>query len=272
MKTFLAYKNQVQGFRDVLETVKTVEKIAASSIHFLKQKVYNLNIYASEIERVLARLSLFYQKKNNPLLKKRTKGKKALVILTGNKGLVGGLWHQIINSFLENLKPYQAVIAVGAKGENMLKQENIQNIAKGDDDMEHITNYVFDEFKKGAFSQIDILYPQFISLAEQKPNFTQFLPFEFELDKEKENDQGLPIFEPSKEKIFNRLLRKYISIFFYKIIMETKLSELSARTVAMEHASVKTNEFIQKFTLDYVKNQRRLTTQKQLESFAVHQI
>jgi F0F1-type ATP synthase gamma subunit len=130
MKTFLAYKNQVQGFRDVLETVKTVEKIAASSIHFLKQKVYNLNIYASEIERVLARLSLFYQKKNNPLLKKRTKGKKALVILTGNKGLVGGLWHQIINSFLENLKPYQAVIAVGAKAKTCLNKRIYKTLPK----------------------------------------------------------------------------------------------------------------------------------------------
>ena len=129
MKTYLAYKNQIQGFKDVSETVKTVEKIAASSVHFLKQEVNNLNVYTSEIEKVLARLSLFYQKEDHPLLQKRNIKEKALIILTGDKGLVGGLWHKIINSFLEDIKKrYQSVIAVGAKGENYLREENIQTI------------------------------------------------------------------------------------------------------------------------------------------------
>ena len=61
-------------------------------------------------------------------------------------------------------------------------------------------------------------------------------------------------------------------MFFYKIGTETKLSEFSARTVAMEHAAVKTKGLIHKFTLDYSKERRRVATQKQLEIFAVHKI
>lgn len=269
MKSYITYKNQIQGVEDVSETVKTVEKIAASSVHFLKQEVYNLNAYAAEIERILTRLSLLYQKKEHPLLRKKQAGKKALVILTGDKGLVSGLWHQVVNEFLENVKQYQSVIVIGAKGENYLKEENIQFISK---QTETATNYIFDEFKKGAFARIDILYPQFVSLAEQTPNFTQFLPFEFRLIEKREDREGLPIFEPSKQKVFDQLLQKYIGIFFYKIIMETKLSELSARTVAMEHASAKTDELIQKLTIDYTKQRRRVVTQRQLESFSAHKV
>ena len=286
MKSYIVYKNQIQGIRDVSETVKAAEKIAASSIHFLKQNVSNLNAYAVEVEKALIRLSLFYQKKNNPLLQKRETGRKTLVILTGDKGLVGGLWHSIINTFLENAKQYRSIIAVGAKGEYYLKEEGIPIIklftcffdVPQKEEIKHITDYIFNEFKKGIFSQVDILYPQFVSLAKQKPNLIQFLPFEFtplkitNYNGREKSGEGLPIFEPSKQKVFDKLLQKYIGIFFYKIIMETKLSEFSARAVAMEHAATKTEGLIQKLTLDYAKERRRIITQRQLESFTSHKI
>jgi len=280
MKSYITYKNQIQGVKDVSETVKTVEKIAASSVHFLKQEVAGLNTYAVRTERVLARLSLFYQKKNHPLLQKRGRAGKALVILTGDKGMVGGLWHSIINIFLENAKQYQTVIVIGAKGKNYLKEESMPIIKSfthvldtpSEKEIEHITNYIFDEFRKDTFSQVDILYPHFVSLAEQMPNFIQFLPFEFKSAKEKKSNTGSPIFEPSKQKFFDKLLQKYIGVFFRKIIMETRLSELSARTVAMEHAATKTEELIRKLTLDYTKQRRRIMTQRQLGSFIAHKM
>lgn len=281
MKSYITYKNQIQGIKDVSETVKTVEKIAASSVHFLKKEVSSLNTYASKLEEMLTRLSLFYQKKNHPLLQKRgVAKKKTLVVLTSDKGLVGGLWHGVINTFLENVEQYQSIIVIGAKGKNYLEEENMPIIKSftnlfdipPKEETEHITNYIFDKFKKGAFSQVDILYPRFISLAEQTPTLVSFIPFNFKLIKEEKIGEGLPIFEPSKQKIFNKLLQKYIEVFFHKVIMETKLSELSARTVAMEHATTKTKEFIQKLTLDYTKQRRRIITQRQLENFTAHKI
>jgi len=280
MKSYIAYKNQIQGIKDVSETVKTVEKIAASSVHFLKQEVSHLSTYATELEKILDRLSQFYQKKNHPLLQKKASGKEALVIITGDKGLVGGLWHEVVNAFLESDVQYKSVIVLGTKGENYLKEENV-SITKSftnifntlqQENVEHITDYIFEQFKKGEFSKMDILYPKFVSLAEQIPSFVPFLPFEFKLTKKEKVSDGLPIFEPSQQKIFYELLQKYIGIFFHEIVMETKLSELSERTVTMEHASTKTDELIQKSTLDYTKQRRRIVTQRQLESFIAHKI
>ena len=284
MKTYLDYKNQIEGFEDVSETVKAMEKISASSVHFLKQKVANLNTYASEIESVMAELSLFYQNKNSPLLQENTSGKKTLIILSGERGLVGGLWHNLIGAFLETGGHYQSIIVAGAKGENYLKEEGARiekkfaNPADGPEIsmVEEITDYIFSEFKNKTFSRVDILYPRFVSLAKQQPVFIPFLPFVFnspkEAGSETEPRSGLPIFEPSKKEVFKALTQKYIGMFFRKIVMETKLSELSARTVAMEHASAKTDELIKKISLNYLKERRRAITQKQLESFAVHKI
>jgi F-type H+-transporting ATPase subunit gamma len=313
MKTYFAHKNQVQGFGDVAETVKTVEKIAASSVHFLKYRVANLERYEAEIEKILFRLSLFYRDAGHPLLKKKETGGKALLILTGDKGLVGGLWHKVINAYLSGAGKYREVIVFGAKGESYLGEERVA-VAKaffgpeaavsvpeadgaGTDDafpafdsaagesVRRITDYIFSSFMKDEFSAVDILYPRFISLAEQQPFCVPFLPFTFSaikglvLDKDnrrkaetEEVSSGLPIFEPAKKVIFGRMLSKYIAIFFHKIMIETELSELSARTVEMEHAAAKTNELIRKLSADYAKERRRALTQKQLESFAVHNI
>lgn len=285
MKTYLDYKNQIEGFEDVSETVKAMEKISASSVHFLKQKVANLNVYASEIERAMAELSFFYQNESSPLLQKNASGKKALIILSGEKGLVGGLWHNLIGAFLEAGERYQSVIIVGAKGENYLREEGARiekqfaGLAETSEtsDIKEITDYIFSEFKKKTFSQVDVLYPRFVSLAKQEPVFIPFLPFIFNSQGETKSGEvktssGLPIFEPSKKEVFAALMQKYIGMFFRKIVMEARLSELSARTVAMEHASAKTDELIKKINLNYLKERRRAITQKQLESFAAHKI
>ena len=215
MKTYLAHKNQIRGFKDVSDTVKAVEKIAASFVHFLKRETANLNAYEAEIEKMLARLSLFYQEKDHPLLQEKSVGKRAIVILTGNKGLVGGLWHNVINAFLENVEQYQIVVVFGERGKNYLKEENvafIKPLAKTKADNSESKNalenkkhgqgkqtrqpynflntsqrreikvavdYAFDGFGRGIFSRVDVLYPQFVSLAEQRPCFVSFLPFKF---------------------------------------------------------------------------------------------
>jgi F-type H+-transporting ATPase subunit gamma len=225
---------------------------------------------------MLARTSLFYREKDHPLLQKGGRGKRALVIFTGEKRLVGGLWHRVINAFVESVGRYQAIVVVGAKGGDFLKEEKIpilKSFTNNVDipqewEVERITNYILNAFTEGIFSQVDMLYPRFVSLAKQQPSFIAFLPFTFPSAREGEIGEGIPIFEPSKQQFFNQLLQKKIGAFVYKIVLETKLSELSARTVAMEQAATETEHLIRRLTLDYAKERRRIITQKQLESFA----
>jgi F-type H+-transporting ATPase subunit gamma len=280
MKTYSAYKNQVQGFEDVSETVKAVEKIAASVIHFLKVEVARLREYELNVNGELSYLSSFDLTKVHPLMLKREGLGKALVIITGDKGLVGGLWHKVLNLFLKKSEEYRAVIIVGEKGKSFLEEEQAQ-IAKSfvelsavpkQREIDSVTDYIFGEFKKGKFSKIDILYPKFISLADQKPEIIPFLPFDFTGGKKPEPEKGFIIAEPSVEEIAGRLLQKYIAIFFHKIILESKLSEASARTVAMEHANAKIKDFIKGIVHSFRKEHHRAVTQRQIESFTAHRI
>ena len=285
MKTYVAYNNQIQGLKEVAVTVKTVEKVAASLVHSLKKQVVSLNEYADNIERLLFRLLLFYDAKDHLFLKQNVIGSKVLIVVTGDKGLVGGLWHDVINLYLKKISDYQSVVLVGNKGKSLLEEEqkkvdkvwNGMTDIPGQNEISSIMNYVLDEFKTGELAGVDILYPQFISLAQQEPVVVSFLPFTFLWEQEEREGRvnsalGLPLFEPTKRMVFDRLLHKYITVRFREIILEAKLSELSARTVAMEHANVQTRDFISKLNLSFRKERHRVMTQRQLESFAAHKL
>lgn len=281
MKTYITYKNEIQGLKRVGETLKLIEKIASSSIHNLKLEVSNLNTYSGEIENILSRFFLFCENNiSHPLLEKKKSGEKTLIILSGDKGLVGGLWHKLINKFLEKRNVYNNIIITGKKGEAYLREENIKYIKfftdYKDDSLKektkNITDYVYKEFIDGKFIEVDILYPKFISIVNIQPTFIPFLPFKFEKQEKLFDIGGIPIFEPSKQEFFQRLLPKYINIYLYKIILETKLAEFSAKTIEMEHAYVKTNKLVDKLVFNNVKEHRKAKTQQQLESFKEHKI
>ncbi len=281
MKKYLIYKNQITGFKDVQRTVKVVEKAAASHIHFLKKRVENLSEYENEIKRVLARIQAFGLNEKNFLLREKKAGSNLLLIIGGNKGIVGGLYHDLTAAFLENANRYEEIWVLGEKiteylGEEGIKTKQITYDIAGLPESEEIRKLsaaLFVSFQNPALRRIDVLYPQFISPAEQNPVFVKFLPFNLfseEILEKSGNGEGLPIFETSQKEVFTGLLRKYANVFFTQIVLEAKLSEFAARTVAAEHAAAKTREIIKALNLDFLKERRREITQKQLESFVGH--
>ncbi len=282
MKKYLTYKNKIKGFKDVKETVKMVEKIAASYIHVLKKQVAILSEYREALEKMLSRILNFTNQENHPLLQMGEGGQKALIIIAGDKGMVGGLYHDLINKYLEDRNQYKNIWVIGKVAREYLEEEGIKeekissyNVDFSQpEEINKLSNKFIARFQENNWQNIDIAYSSFVSLAEQKPAFINFLPFSmatFQNNKEKtENNQGLPIFEPSKNHIFEVLLKKYINVFFTHIFLESKLAEFSARTVTSEHAVAKTNNIIKKFNLIFLKERKKTITQKQLESLIGH--
>jgi F-type H+-transporting ATPase subunit gamma len=292
VKKFLIYKKEMEGFRGVREAVKVVEKAAAAHIHFLRKRVRALSDYESAIEKEMNRLLEFLPTQDYFLLTKREAGRRALLIVGGDKGIVGGMHHDLINQFLLKKNFYQKIFVLGRKIKEYLDEEKVdseilfgkRNVNLPEfEEINEIGSKLFIHFQKNDFRSIDILYPRFISFGKQQAVFARFLPFEFFSKSFKPNKvmvrkeqfsqaAGWPIFEPSKKLIFEALLKKYIEIFFVKIVLEAKLSEFSARTIASEHAASKTSEIIKSRQLAFLKERRLSLSQKQLESFIAHSV
>ena len=275
MKAYIEYIEKIKGVEDVSEVVKTIEKISASRVHFLKKELILLENYLDIVTSTLSRISVFCNRENNFFLEKKINAREnVLVIISSDRGLVGNLWHDLINKVLE--LEYDKIIVLGSRGYAYLLEENIDVFKVFDFSDTNINKnfsldickYLFDLYTQDDINKIDIIYADFISIAEHDVKIVEFLPFNFS-PKVSSKKIGFPIFEQKKKDIYNALIDKYIENFFYKLILEVKLSEFSVRMLEMEHASEKAKDEIIKIKKKFNKQKRNLITQKQLEIFNV---
>lgn len=286
MQKTLILKDEINGFDDVRETVKVVEKDAAARIHLLKTRVAVLRDYKNALQAQLARLFVFQAIKDLPLLREPAAGDRAVLLVGGDRGLVGGLYHDLVNVLLAKEKEYKRVLVLGGKVNEYLAEEGItaERLAPdaGEllqaDEIATLGASIMSRFLSEEFRSVDIIYPSFISLSEQRPALVRFLPFALAARTVPANAtstapvaDGFPIFEPSPAKIFGALMAKYINVFFIEIGLEAKLSEFAARTVTTEHAASKTQDIVRFLQMSLLRERRNTITQKQLERFIAHQ-
>ncbi len=282
MKKYLKYKQDIQGFGDVAATVKTAQKIAASYIHLLKERVEKARLYLGSLEAVLARLNLFYSPRQNLFLRPGAGAARLALIISSDQGLTGGLYHNLINYFLRQKQKYDLLLPLGRQARQYLAEEGVKTMAENfflsplptAVEVEKLANFIFSLFRAQKLKSVDILYAQNVSLASQVPRLVRFLPFSFADNFSSRPAPpaplGLPIFEPSKREVFNFLFNKYLKVVFSHYLFEARLAEFAARTVAMEHASSQVDQFIARLKLAYFKQRRKFLTEKQLESFVPH--
>ena len=133
--------------------------------------------------------------------------------------------------------------------------------------------YLEENFIKGNFRSVSVLYFKSASIGEQQPLCVPFLPFVPSVnynDKEvtvSDTTLGWPIIESSVPDLLDNLFKSFIQARLYSFLLEARLSELSARTVSMEHAAQKTKEVVEQLQLQHARQRRHVSTQKQLESF-----
>jgi F-type H+-transporting ATPase subunit gamma len=136
-----------------------------------------------------------------------------------------------------------------------------------------ISKFAQDLFTKGEADQVDILYTNFISTLNQKPELIPFLPVVeikgvgtgaregAELTKSSTEF----LFEPGIEGVLAALLPHYLNFRVYQILLEAKASEHSSRMVAMKNATDNAQQIIKDLTLEYNKLRQANITKELLE-------
>ncbi len=278
MKHYSEFKKEINGIKSVTSILKSIEKVSAANVKIIKKKIANLEAYTSNIYFILKRLSLFYKNKDNILINKKEEGFRILLVITGEKGLVGALWQKIIDEVKTIKNQYDKILVVGKKGFEKLNNEkiitelffNFKDELEIEQNIKLLSKQILNKFKEKNTKSIDILYAYPQSLSEQKIMIKKFLPFIF-LHDEKivEESLGFPIFDSPKKIIFENLIEKYIETLFYKIILNSKLSENSSKTLEMEHAKEKSNATIKNVKKNFLRNKRKKINQAQLEIISV---
>ena len=269
-------RRRIRGIQGIVKLTRSMEMIAASKMKRAQERGLAGRPYAEKIGQVLADLAALPQEARvlHPLLQRRPVTKIAIIHITPDRGLCGGL-HANINrrtgSFiLEQTMPV-TIIGVGRKGLDFMRRARRDIHAEfsnfGDRpsllDTLPISRIIIDDYTNGTIDMVYLAYTQFISTMLQRPILQQILPVEPAAIPVAQNVDY--IYEPSPGTVLAGLLPRFVEMQVYHAILESIASEQSARMVAMRNATDNANELIQDFTLMYNKARQESITKELLE-------
>lgn len=271
------------GARDIKRRIKSIgstKKITramqmVSAVKMRKAQIAALSsrTYASLAWQIVTNLSKKVNPKYHALLSRDRKhqAKVGVILVSSNRGLIGGFNANLIAATLKEIsKEQQAeliaeLFVLGKKGRDAmlrLGKTIVAEFAKQDkvvgiEEIMPISQMVVNEYLKGNYSKVLIIYTDFISIINQKPKVTQLLPLPAREHKEehlKDTDRKYHydyIFEPTPEKVLDYLLPRIIQSQIYQAVLESDASEHSARMVMMKNATDAANDLIEDLTLTY---------------------
>jgi len=202
--------------------------------------------------------------------------KKAVITITGNRGLAGGY-----NSNIEKLifnsgfnKSDVDIIAIGTKGRDTLKRKGY-NIAKDYSDVineplytdaKEICEELLDRFAAGEIGEIYLAYTSFKNTVVHVPKLIKLLPvstddLKGEEDK-KEVDTTPMSYEPEEDEALDMIIPKYVCSLIYGALIESVASENGARMQAMDNATSNAEDLISTLSLQYNRARQSAITQE----------
>ena len=273
MANIRAIKRRIRGVTTTAKITRAMEMIAASKMKRAQERGLAGRPYADKIQQVIADLAALTEpgREPHPLLRRRPVNKIALVHITPDRGLCGGLIGNInraVAGYILEMKAPVAVIAVGRKGLDFLRRSERDVMAEftnlGDRpslmDTLPISQIVIDDYSQGVFDLVCLVYTSFVSTMVQHPRIKQLLPVEPSSIPAAQNVDY--IYEPGHDEVLGNLLPRFVEMQVYHAILESIASEQSARMVAMKNATDNASELTDGLTLLYNKaRQEAITTE-----------
>jgi len=264
---------RIKGVRNIAKITRAMEMVAALRMKKAQERGLAGRPYSEKITEVIASLAALPQAGEilHPLLERREVKKIAVVNITPDRGLAGGLVGNINRktiSLIGEQKVPVTMVTVGRKGLDAMRRYG-QDIraeftrlgdAPGLIDTLPISRIIIDDFSNGLVDVVYLAYSRFVSTAVQRAEIVQLLPVE---PAEMPAGQNVEyIYEPSAGAVLDGLLTRFVEMRIYHGILESIASEQSARMVAMRNATENANELIIDMTLAYNKaRQESITTE-----------
>jgi F-type H+-transporting ATPase subunit gamma len=265
-------RRRIRGVQSTAKITRAMEMIATSKMRRAQEAGVAGRPYDQKIRQVIADLAAIHQSgESHPLLQRRTVKKIAIVHISPDRGLCGGLTANLNRktaSFILGQKTPVTLVNVGRKGIDFMRRYSREMRAEftqlGDRpsllDTLAISRVIIDDYTSGYVDEVYVVYTRFVSTMVQTPVMDKLLPIEPPVSEQKQSTDF--DYEPASEDVLGALLPRFVEMEIYHAILEAIASEQSARMVAMRSATDNAAELIQDLTLMYNKaRQEAITTE-----------
>jgi F-type H+-transporting ATPase subunit gamma len=277
-------RRRIKSVKNTAQITKAMQMVAAAKMRKAQQAALVGRPYADLMNAILAEAAPRIAGFEHPLMKTREVKKRAVIFVSSDRGLCGGLNGNLMREAGKLDKNTTVFICAGKKGGQFIARTK-RNLAAEFSykdtptfaEARAISKFAQDLFLKGEADSVDVLFTQFISTLVQQPKTIPFLP----VGKIKgvtagvgAKEQELPSagprtdtfeFEPDEPTVLGALLPHSLNFQMHQILLEAKASEQSARMVAMKNATDNAKQIIKDLTLEYNKLRQANITKELLE-------
>ncbi len=283
-------KTKIQATLRTNKVTRAMEAVSAVKMRKTQATALGGRAYARAAVSILGRLAGTKSLARHPLVASRPVKNVALLLITSDKGLAGGLNANVLKRAAEELKGRERenvfVYAYGRKGEEYFSRRGyrieraIENRADDIDlrAVETLAAELSAGYANGLFDEVVAVYSNFKSTFEQMPSVRKVLPLSLDALRatvaeivpakgkwSHEDSVEAPAsyeMEPAADEVLRIVLPRLVAVSVYHMLLEGKASEHSARMVAMKNASDKSKEVARDLTRTYNKVRQAAITRE----------
>ena len=269
-------KRRKSSIQSTGQITKAMKLVATVKLQKARGKAEQTKPYSDCMYRTVQSILEKTQTVKHPYLQGGESKRKAVIVMTSNRGLAGGYNSNVVKLITrgeladEDLQIY----AVGKKGRDALLRAGYSVKIDASEiceeptyaDASALSRQVLSDFAKGEVGEIWLAYTFFKNTVVHEPRLVKLLPVERDTDG---SASDIPMnFEAEEERILDMLIPTYVTSLIYAGLLESAASENGARMQAMDSATSNAEEMIEELGLLYNRARQGSITQELTEIIA----
>ncbi|HHS2835346.1 TPA: F0F1 ATP synthase subunit gamma [Streptococcus agalactiae] len=279
-------KDKILSTEKTSKITSAMQMVSSAKLVKSEQAARDFQVYASKIRQITTNLlkSDLVSGSDNPMLASRQVKKTGYIVITSDKGLVGGYNSKILKAMMDTITDYHtenddyAIISIGSVGSDFFKARgmNVSFELRGLEDQPSfdqvgkIIAQAVEMYKNELFDELYVCYNHHVNSLTSQVRMQQMLPIK-ELDAEEASEDrvitGFEL-EPNREVILEQLLPQYTESLIYGAIIDAKTAEHAAGMTAMQTATDNAKNVINDLTIQYNRARQAAITQEITEIVA----
>jgi len=258
-------RRRIRSIGNTRQITRAMEMVSAAKLRQAQRILMEARPYARHMQTLLGRMAPGAEATGNPWFLPKKSDLTTLVLFTADRGLCGSYNANIIRQAENLLKDRRLgaveLVCIGRRGGEYFRRRQWPIVAQYADfssqlsreRSDEVTDFLCQRFLGGVTSEIYLLYNAFVSTSFYRPTHEKFLDMDQSvLMKGAPAEERVAIdyiFEPNRQRVFERLIPEYLYSKVFITLAEALTSEHSARMLAMNNATQNCQDLAEALTL-----------------------
>ncbi|WP_125708024.1 F0F1 ATP synthase subunit gamma [Companilactobacillus zhongbaensis] len=290
-ESLMDIKRRITSTQKTGQITRAMQMVSGAKLSRIEKQSVAYQLYANKVKDIVRHLTLGNVFKDVPsgntadplsvnnILQVRDVKKSAYVVLTSDRGLVGGYNSNILKAMMDifkkkynNDKSKFTIISLGNTGTEFFKARgyDIAYEYRGlpdvpaVEDITPIVKSVLQLYQAGSFDEIFICHNHHVNSLVSRFTEEKLLPLDAPEDVtlEEEHIASEYIKDPDPETVLSAIVPQYIESIVFGAMMDAKTAEHAASVTAMKSATDNADDLISSLSLHYNRaRQAQITTE-----------